>query len=444
MLRATFVSLLLAFGFAAAFTGPLQALLFYLWIAYFRPEQWVWTDFFRTLNLSYFAGLLLIGRTLFAGPAYRFDLRAALLAAMLAQSVVSSLLSPHFNYAEIYVRDFAKSAVITYLVAVLATDTRRLRLIFVVIALSLSFESAKQGWVQLLTNPGGLNANELPIFGDNNGVAVGMLMLVPILVALARSAASRPERLLFQFLTVGIVYRAISTYSRGGFIAAAALGLIFLARSPHKIRTTLAASLVAALVFSAMPTEYWTRMDTIVVSEGEERGASESSRLHFWEVAVEMARDNPFFGVGHNSFNLAYDQYDFSEGRYGAGRSVHSAWFGVLAELGIPGLALFTANLLVAWIACRRARRLAAQGRVSAELGHLATAVEAALVVASVGGAFVIFQYVEMLWHLVGASAAIHYITLRELAARTVPAPQPAAPPKLSPAQRWSPAVVRR
>ena len=29
-------------GGVNALRGPVEALLFYLWIAYFRPEQWLW------------------------------------------------------------------------------------------------------------------------------------------------------------------------------------------------------------------------------------------------------------------------------------------------------------------------------------------------------------------------------------------------------------------
>ena len=86
MLRTLFVSALLVVGWGFALKGPFEALLLYLWIAYFRPELWVWTDLFRELSLSYFAGIYLVGRSLFSAQSFKFDLRSWLLLAIFAQS----------------------------------------------------------------------------------------------------------------------------------------------------------------------------------------------------------------------------------------------------------------------------------------------------------------------------------------------------------------------
>jgi hypothetical protein len=90
----------------------------------------------------------------------------------------------------------------------------------------------------------------------------------------------------------------------------------------------------------------------------------------------------------------------------------------MLAELGFVGLFLFLTILALAMITCRRTRRLAKRGEVSKELGEFATAIESALVVFAIGGSFVIFQYVEMLWHTIGLSMAVRYLTLEELRAK--------------------------
>jgi O-antigen ligase len=150
-------------------------------------------------------------------------------------------------------------------------------------------------------------------------------------------------------------------------------------------------------------------MGTIAFSEDElnEDDASSRGRLHFWRVALAMANDNPVLGVGHNAFNVTYDDYDFSHGEYGRGRAVHSTWLGVLAELGYVGASLFVLNFTLALHGTARVRRAAARKIVPAELGVFATALEASLVVFSVGGTFLSAQYIEMLWHLVGLSIAL-------------------------------------
>ena len=355
-----------------AFGSPLYALMLYLWIAYFRPEQWVWTRFLYTLDLSFYAGLLLLVRTALSQVRIRIDLRSLLLFSFLLHAGISTWLGFDPVYSWVYYRAFIKSTVITYLISVLASDYSRLRLIALTMALSLSFEGAKQGWAQLVLKPGATNVNEIPFLGDNNSVSVGVLMMVLVLVALARTAPSRWERWLHRFLAIGMLYRSISTFSRGGFLAAIALGVVYVARSNKKLPALAGAAIAATIVFSVMPENFWDRMDTITVEEGEETDGSIRGRLHFWSVAAAMARDKPIFGVGYNGFNAVYDLYDTSAGEFGTERAVHSMWMGVVSELGFVGLGLYVAQFWLAWRACQSTRRLAKVGRIRTELGHFA------------------------------------------------------------------------
>ena len=72
-----------------------------------------------------------------------------------------------------------KIIAITYILVIVTTDLERFRLVIAVMVLSLGLEQGKQGWFYLLTSPGGSNSNPVAFLGDNNGTAVGMLMLVP-------------------------------------------------------------------------------------------------------------------------------------------------------------------------------------------------------------------------------------------------------------------------
>ena len=42
MLRSIFVIGIIVFGLSQALRSPFYGLLFYLWLAYFRPELWLW------------------------------------------------------------------------------------------------------------------------------------------------------------------------------------------------------------------------------------------------------------------------------------------------------------------------------------------------------------------------------------------------------------------
>ena len=186
-------------------------------------------------------------------------------------------------------------------------------LLLLVIVLSLSFEAAKQGWYYLLTNPGWPNPNPLPFLGDNNGVAVGMLMLIPTIILLTQTTHRAWARPFYWIILIGILYRAISTFSRGGFIACTVMALLFWLHSPRRARLLLAILPVAVIISLSLPQTFWDRMWTITTYQ-EDEDTSALGRLHYWEVASLMAQNHPIFGVGFNAFSAAYDSYDFSSG----------------------------------------------------------------------------------------------------------------------------------
>jgi probable O-glycosylation ligase (exosortase A-associated) len=411
MLRTLLVLTFASIGTAYAVFGPFNALLYYLWVAYFRPHEWVWGGIVQELRLSFVAGLLVVATSLFSRARFRLDVRTSLLGLILLQSLLSTVLSPYIAYSWPYFVDFAKSTIITYFIVILVTDLERFRKVLVVIALSLGLEATKQGWAQLVLNPGEKNFNAYGMLGDNNAVAIGMLMLAGILVALMRTANGQLERRVYQFMLLGVMYRGLTTYSRGGMLAAVGAALWFVSRSQQKTRAVVAVGLAGILILPVLPSEFWDRMSTIQearqdleLADGSIRG-----RINFWSAAIGMANSQPVTGVGHNAFTRAYNLYDPSAGEFGPNRAVHSTWLGLLSELGYPGLILFVLLLGLAFTACHRARsavRLGAPG----SLNHYALALEVGLIAFSVGGTFVSVQYGEFVWHFFGLSAALFSI----------------------------------
>jgi O-antigen ligase len=270
-----------------------------------------------------------------------------------------------------------------------------------------------------------------------------MPVLCALFIALARTSTTNKERWLHRFFAVGVLYRGIVTYSRGGFISTGVLGLLYFIRSKRKLAAIAGLVMVVALIAPLMTDEFWDRMSSIqhISQTQQERGRltreesadleSAMSRVYFWGVALDMANDHMFTGVGHNAYMKAYDKYDASRGMYGTGRSVHSSWFGVIAELGYPGITLYILIFLLAMLACRQGRRLPAEAPDSAQLREYAIGIETSLIVIAVGGSLVSFQYTEMLWHVIGLSIALHRLAVD--ARERVPAPTPLTWPTLVP-----------
>jgi len=410
MLRLGIVFVAIAVGTYYAAQAPFYALLFYLGNAYVRPEDWVWGDIVRSLHLSLVIGVYVTISSLASRQRLVFDGRVAFLWLFLLFSILSCLVSDYSTYSWPYVIEFAKIIFITYLIVVLTTDTAKLRLAITVIVLGLGLEQAKQGWFYLLTAPGGANNNPVAFLGDNNGTAVGMLMLVPLIAFLMQTTQRRWAKWGFGGLLIGCLYRGLSTYSRGGFLAALAMAGTWSLRSQNKFRNVLAMVAIVSITMPALPDAFWNKMRTIETFE-KQQDQSALGRLHYWAVAVDMASRNPIFGVGFNSYNNAYDAYDFSDGKYGHQRSVHNSFFGVLAELGYIGFGLYLLVFLAALTSCARVRRVVSVTKGAVDLWKSAAAIETSLATFVVGASFVPLQYNEMLWHILGLS-----IVLRRLA----------------------------
>jgi hypothetical protein len=94
-------------------------------------------------------------------------------------------------------------------------------------------------------------------------------------------------------------------------------------------------------------------------------------------------------------------------------------WFGVLAELGYIGLALFSMMFLLALTGMHKVASLARRGHLPMEFYHYATGLQAAFVACMVGGSFLPWQYTEMLWHFFALS-----MVLRQVALKSAKAPE--------------------
>jgi O-antigen ligase len=124
-----------------------------------------------------------------------------------------------------------------------------------------------------------------------------------------------------------------------------------------------------------------------------------------------MAAEKPITGIGFYAFQRSYSSYDLSGGSFGTEKASHSAWFGVLAETGYPGLILYLLIVLSALYALSSIRR---RTKGLPEMQHARTyaaGMQMSLVAYIVGATFLSFQYNEMFWHLIGLTVALDRIT---------------------------------
>jgi putative inorganic carbon (HCO3(-)) transporter len=306
----------------------------------------------------------------------------------------------------------------------LSSDDRRLVGVVAVIGGSLGFHAAKAGAAFVIG--GGMRfADGLAgAFVDNNGYALGTVMIMPLLIGTAQNIRVLvPEGMLrtwtqraFYAAVPLCMFAVVGTYSRGGFLALLAAALVFLLLQRRRF-TALAVVAAIALVLVAVvpiPQSYLDRIETIQTYKevGED---SALSRPHFWRVATRMGMSNTF-GVGLRQYEAAYDKYDFLFGRFGRQRAVHSAHFQVFAELGFLGAAVWLAMFGYAFFACLRVRARSRLAHLQPDDAHvlftLANALLTSMTGFVVGGAFLALALNDLTWLTFAMVAALDRLSL--------------------------------
>jgi hypothetical protein len=90
---------------------------------------------------------------------------------------------------------------------------------------------------------------------------------------------------------------------------------------------------------------------------------------------------------------------------------------------------LFLFILFSSLWSCRRVRRMAKRGEIPKSLGHYAIGLESALFAFMVGGTFVPFHYVEMLWHVLALTMALEKVATAQAASIREQRKREAKPP---------------
>jgi hypothetical protein len=137
MLRTLFVLALVSAGIRYSLQGALYILLFYIWNAYFRPEQWAWSSIVYEMRLSLTIGVSLIVTSLFSSERLQLTTGPFLIFAFLAQTLLSTVFSPVVATLWPFWLEFAKVLLISYLIVRFVNSEERLRLTLIVIAVSL-------------------------------------------------------------------------------------------------------------------------------------------------------------------------------------------------------------------------------------------------------------------------------------------------------------------
>ena len=242
-------------------------------------------------------------------------------------------------------------------------------------------------------------------WGDNNGVSIAMLMVVPLLFAIRHSLQTYLSRNSMMVSAILCFVALLGTQSRGGLVGLVGQALFAVYRSNRKMISTLAMLFVLSIGFVFMPANWTERMFTISTDESK-LDQSASNRIIQWYYAIDIANVRPLFASGFNSFYYKPYYYKFVA-HLDENRAVHSNYFQVLGEQGYIGLLLYLAMWITFLVTSQRHAKIALKHDELIWAGNLLKALQYAFVGYAFNGLTVNMAYLDLPYFLMAFSVLL-------------------------------------
>jgi O-antigen ligase len=328
--------------------------------------------------------------------------------------VVWSLLTMPFSVwpggaFEVLKTNFIKSVMIFWLISTVVDTERRLRNLFwllSVVSVLLSITAIKN-YVQGVFISGHaverIVGFDAPLTANPNDLALMLLLIAPMVVAVALTTHKRSVRWFLSGVLGLLVVAVIATFSRAGFIVMVTLFGIYVVKmldGPKK-SWALAAVAAAFLALPLLPARFVGHLETITDSSTDTTGSAQA-RWTDAEAATRYIADNPLIGAGLGMHTTAIVPYG------GTWRAAHNVYLEQAADLGLPGLALFVWMLVGCWRGVRRAQRSSV--RHAPALYRMTEALELSIAAFALGAMFHPISYHFYFYYIAGLAVAARTI----------------------------------
>ncbi len=319
----------------------------------------------------------------------------------------------------------AKIQLFILLTLVVMQSRERIKALVWVSALSIAFYGIKGGVYTIAKGGHGMVLGPDGGFvAGNTEIALALTMTLPLMRWLQTQTASRWLRWALGVSMVLIVIAILGSYSRGGFLALAAMGVFFWLKGNKKILIGAVLVMLIPLSLALMPEEWHGRMDSI---QHYEQDTSAMARLNSWGFAWNLAKAKPFTGGGFQTFQP--DAFAIWAPDPTRVWDAHSIWMEIMAEHGFVGLALYLMLWLLAWLL---ASNIISRTRSRADFrwaGSLAAMIQASLIGYWIGGAFLSLAYWDYPYILVALLVLTKVVVDRELVGKPASVGSPISAP---------------
>jgi probable O-glycosylation ligase (exosortase A-associated) len=392
-----FVVLGLALLFAVA--RPLWGLAIWSWLGYMSPHRLAY-GFIRDLPVVWPAVGVTVIALLFNWKdrmRWRWTPVTLAWALLVAWFLGMSLFALYPELAAAEISRTWKIQLMVLITYFIVRDRRGIDLMVWVIVMSIGFYGFKGGLFTLATGGRFMVWGPPGTFLEgNNEIALALTMMLPLLWYLSRQATNQWLKRALMLGFVLCLVSVVGSYSRGAYLAiAAVLGAIWW-RSNRKVLGGLLVVVAALAAFGLMPEKFTTRVDSIA---NYAEDVSAQGRINAWGFAWNLALEHPIKGGGYGVFNReAFLRYAPDGERY---HDSHSIYFEILGEQGFVGLALFLGFGALAFLESQRIRKATRDDPEKAWAFDLATALQASAIAYAVGGAFLGLAYLDLPYQLV-------------------------------------------
>lgn len=401
-LRDLLLTVLLVGGLPFALRRPFVGALIFAFISLANPHRYTW-GFAYSMPWAFayaaatMAGLLGTQDRLVADSIKRYSPILLYLAWMTVTTLYAlEPLPARTRFVEV-----AKIHVMCVVTLMLLTDWKRIKLLVWITVGSIGFYGLKGGLFTLLSG------GEFLVWGppesaiqDNNHLAVGLVMMLPLLYWLYRDARKRWVKWLVLLTASMSAVSIFGSHSRSAFLGIAAMSTFLIMKSDKKLPVFLVAIVLASVAVFFMPQQYWDRIASIGTYEQD---ASSMGRINVWKTAINIANDR-LTGAGFEYYGArVFERYSPNPADI---HSSHSIYFQALGEHGWIGLFLFLMIWMYVWRVCGRIIRERGTILDAAEQVLLARMIQVSLIGFAVGGAFVNIGNWDMTYYLAIAGIA--------------------------------------
>lgn len=410
-----------------AFMNGFIAFLLWIYTTLMSPQLYLYGFMSGFRYVFVFAGLalglLLLGRVQDRG-AFIKDRSMVLLLLFIVHALTSAVIALSTNpLVPFRLEVFIKGMALALAAPFFLTSRERIHVALIVIVAGLGLHGVVDG-AKVIASGGGHNIRGIPgaTLGDNNLLALGMVMLLPLLLYLAKYSINRWAKWGFLAVFALCILTVLGSNSRGGFLALSVLGLWYWVTSPRKVVSAIFVAVVAVGVVNFAPDRWFDRIATIK-DAGDD--LSFVGRLAAWKVSVGIANDHPLFGAGFEATQVPviWDQYKNASNFIAieipsivAYKAAHSNYFQVLGDLGYVGLLLFLALLSSAYITRWQIKGLVKRSQDNnAWASDLSTAITLSLVAYMAGGAGVSLAYFELVYLQIVMLSIVRKMLLRQV-----------------------------